>query len=127
MQEILYSVIVFTTLLVLLVLMILSIRARLVPQGGVIITVNEEREIKAPSGGRLLGTLADAGIFVPSACGVGGTCGQCRVRVLEGGGALLPTEASLISKREAAEGERLACQVAVSMDMEVRVAGDVLG
>jgi Na+-transporting NADH:ubiquinone oxidoreductase subunit F len=127
MQEILYSVIVFTTLLVLLVLLILSIRARLVPQGGVIIRVNEEREIKMPSGGRLLGTLADAGIFIPSACGGGGTCGQCRVRVKSGGGSLLPTETSLITRKEAAQGERLACQVAVTQDMDIQVADDIFG
>lgn len=127
MQEILYSVVVFTTLLVLLVLLILTIRARLVPQGGVIIKVNREREIEAAAGGRLLGTLADADIFVPSACGGGGTCGQCRVKVISGGGSLLPTESSLITKREAAEGERLACQVGVSQDMEVQVSEDIFG
>ena len=127
MQEIFFSIIVFTGILLLLAMLILWVRARLVPQGDITITVNGEKELKTPVGGRLLGTLADAGIFVPSACGGGGTCGQCRVRVLEGGGSLLPTEASLISKREAADGERLACQVAVSMDMEVRVPEDVFG
>jgi len=127
MQEILYSVLVFTTILLLLVLTILWVRAKLVPQGDVTIRVNSERDLEAPAGGRLLGTLADAEIFVPSACGGGGTCGQCRVRVLDGGGSLLPTEASLISKREAAEGERLACQVAVSQDMEIQVPDEVFG
>jgi Na+-transporting NADH:ubiquinone oxidoreductase subunit F len=127
MQEIFFSIIVFTGILLLLAMLILWVRARLVPQGDISITVNGEKQLKAPAGGRLLGTLADAGIFVPSACGGGGTCGQCRVRVLQGGGSLLPTEASLISKREAADGERLACQVAVSMDMEVRVPEDVFG
>jgi Na+-transporting NADH:ubiquinone oxidoreductase subunit F len=99
----------------------------LVPRGDAIIRVNEELDLTAPIGGKLLATLADAGIFVPSACGGGGTCGQCRVRVLKGGGSLLPTEASLISKREASEGERLACQVAVSQDIEIRVPEDVFG
>jgi Na+-transporting NADH:ubiquinone oxidoreductase subunit F len=127
MQEIFFGIIVFTGILLLLAVLILWVRARLVPQGDITITVNGEKELMAPAGGRLLGTLADAGIFVPSACGGGGTCGQCRVRVLEGGGSLLPTEASLISKREAADGERLACQVAVSRDMEVRVPEDVFG
>ena len=127
MQEIFFSIIVFTGILLLRAMLILWVRARLVPQGDITITVNGEKELKAPAGGRLLGTLADAGICVPSACGGGGTCGQCRVRVLEGGGSLLPTEASLISKREAAEGERLACQVAVSMDMGVQVSEDVFG
>jgi Na+-transporting NADH:ubiquinone oxidoreductase subunit F len=127
MQEILYSVIVFTTLLVLLVLMVLWVRSRLVPQGEVIIKVNGERDVKASAGARLLGILADAEIFVPSACGGGGTCGQCRVKVKSGGGSLLPTEASLISKKEAARGERLACQVVVTQDMDIRVAEDVFG
>ena len=127
MQEIFFSVLVFTTLLLLLVVLILWVRARLVPQGEVVITVNEEREIRTPAGGKLLGTLVDAGIFVPSACGGGGTCGQCKVRVFSGGGALLPTEESLINKREAAEGERLACQVNVTQDMDIRVAEDIFG
>lgn len=127
MQEIFFSVLVFTTILLLLVVFIMLVRAKLVPQGGVSINVNGERELTAPAGGRLLGTLADAEIFVPSACGGGGTCGQCRVKVLSGGGSLLPTEASLITKREAAEGERLACQVAVSQDMEIHVPDEVFG
>jgi Na+-transporting NADH:ubiquinone oxidoreductase subunit F len=127
MQEILYSVFVFTTLMVLLVLMILWVRARLVPQGDVIIKINGERDIETPAGGKLLGTLADYEIFVPSACGGGGTCGQCRVRVNDGGGSLLPTEASIITKKEAATGERLACQVAVTQDMTIEVPEDVFG
>ena len=127
MQEIFFSVLVFTTILLLLVVFIMLVKAKLVPQGGVSINVNGERDLTVPVGGRLLGTLADAEIFVPSACGGGGTCGQCRVKVLSGGGSLLPTEASLITKREAAEGERLACQVAVSQDMEIHVPDEVFG
>lgn len=127
MQEIFFSVIVFTSILLLLVVFILWVRARLVPQGDVIIRVNEELNLTAPTGGRLQSTLADAGIFLPSACGGGGTCGQCRVRVLKGGGSLLPTEASLISKLEASEGERLACQVTVFQNLEIRVPEEVFG
>ena len=127
MQEIFYSVLIFTGILLLLALTILWIRARLVPQGEVKIRVNEELDLSVPTGGRLLGTLADAGIYVPSACGGGGTCGQCRVKVVAGGGSLLPTEASLITKREAADGERLACQVAVSQDLDISVPEDVFG
>ena len=127
MQEIIFSVIVFTLILLLLVAVILWVRARLVPQGDVTIRVNGERDLTVSTGGRLLGTLADAGILVPSACGGGGTCGQCRVRVLKGGGSLLPTESSLINKREAAAGERLACQVAVTDDMEIQVPEDIFG
>ena len=127
MQEIFYSIVVFTAILLLLALLILWFRARLVPQGDVQIRVNGERELSTPIGGRLLGTLADAGIFVPSACGGGGTCGQCRVQVRSGGGSLLPTEAALISKREAAAGERLACQVTISSDLDIQVPDDVFG
>ena len=127
MLEIFYSVILFTAILLLLAFLILWVRARLVPQGDVNIRINGERELATPTGGRLLGTLADAGIFVPSACGGGGTCGQCRVKVLDGGGSLLPTEASVITKREAAEGERLACQMAVSQDLEIQLPEDVFG
>ena len=127
MQEILLSVLLFTGILLVLTLLILWVRARLVPQGDVHILVNDELTLTVPAGGRLLGTLADAGIFAPSACGGGGTCGQCRVKVLDGGGSLLPTEASLISKREAAQGERLACQVAVAQDLKIRVPEAVFG
>lgn len=127
MQEIFFSIIVFTGILLLLVVLILWVRAKLVPQGDVNIKVNDELDIKTPVGGRLMGALANAGIFVPSACGGSGTCGQCKVKVLEGGGSLLPTEASLISKREAATGERLACQVAVSQDLVITVPEDVFG
>jgi Na+-transporting NADH:ubiquinone oxidoreductase subunit F len=127
MQEFVYSVVVFTVLMVLLVLMILWVRAKLVPQGDVCIRINGKREIQVPAGSRLLGTLADFEIFVPSACGGGGTCGQCRVKVKDGGGSLLPTEASLITKKDAAAGERLACQVAITQDITIEVPEDVFG
>ena len=127
MKEILFSVLLFTLILMVLAMLILWVRARLLPQGNVTVRINDERDLAVPAGGRLLGSLAAAGIFVPSACGGGGTCGQCRVKVLEGGGGLLPTEASLISKREAAEGARLDCQVPVSQDMSIRVPEEVFG
>ena len=90
MQEILISVGLLTSILVLLALSILRVRARLVPQGDIQINVNGQREVTVQAGGKLLGTLTDAGIFLPSACGGGGTCGQCKIKVLEGGGALFP-------------------------------------
>ncbi len=127
MLEILYSVAIFSGTLVAIAVVILWVIARLVPQGDVHILVNHERDVATPTGKKLLGALADAGIFVPSACGGGGTCGQCKVKVLKGGGELLPTEASLITKREAREGERLACQVTVFQDVEVQVPDDVFG
>ncbi len=127
MQEVIYSVLLFTCILMVLAVIILVARSWLVPSGNVKITVNEERDLSVPVGGKLLGELAANQLFVPSACGGGGTCGQCRVKILEGGGPLLPTEASHISKREAAEGEHLACQVSVTQDMQVRVPEAVFG
>jgi Na+-transporting NADH:ubiquinone oxidoreductase subunit F len=126
-QEIGFSILLFTGILSLLAVVILWVRAKLVPQGDVTINVNDERDIRTGVGSKLLATLAENQLFLPSACGSGGTCGQCRVVVTEGGGSLLPTEASLISKREAAAGERLACQVAVTQDMRIRVPDAVFG
>jgi Na+-transporting NADH:ubiquinone oxidoreductase subunit F len=127
MLEILYSIVVFSGTLMAIAAVILWVIARMVPRGDVHILVNEERDVASPTGQKLLGALAGAGIFVPSACGGGGTCGQCKVKVLKGGGELLPTEASLITKREAREGERLACQVSVFQDLEVHVPDEVFG
>lgn len=126
-MEIVIGVIVFTMLILLLALIILQARKWLVPEGDVAITVNHEKVIKVPAGGKLLGALAEGGIYVSSACGGGGSCGQCRVKVEEGGGDILPTELSHISKREAREGERLACQVAVKRDLQVEVEESVFG
>ena len=117
----------FTAIVLLLVFVILMARSRLVATGSVKVVVNDEREIAIPVGSKLLQGLADAELFVPSACGGGGTCAQCRVRVLSGGGAILPTETSVINKRDAADHYRLACQVAVKQDMAVQVADEVFG
>ncbi len=117
----------FTGIILVLVVVILFFRSKLVASGSVDITVNEERVLKAPVGSKLLGALADADLFVPSACGGGGTCGQCRVKISSGGGVILPTERSSINKREAAEGCRLACQVVVKQDMKIEVPEEVFG
>ncbi len=127
MLEIGLGVALFTGIVLLLVLVILAARAKLVAGGEVDITVNDERRVRAPVGGKLLDALAEAGIHLPSTCGGVGTCGQCRVRVVEGGGDILPTEAARITRREAAEGARLACQVAVRQDMRVRVPDEAFG
>ncbi len=127
MTEIILGVTLFTAIVLALVGIILAARSRLVASGHVSIEVNGERTIDVPVGGKLLGTLADAGLFVPSACGGGGTCAQCRVKVHEGGGSILPTETSLITKREAREGDRLSCQVAVKQDMKIEVPEEVFG
>jgi Na+-transporting NADH:ubiquinone oxidoreductase subunit F len=117
----------FTAIVLVLVVVILAARSRLVSTGTVNVVVNDEKELKLRVGGKLMQGLAEAGIFVASACGGGGTCGQCKVRVLSGGGAILPTETSIINKREAAEHVRLSCQVAVKQDMRIRVPDEVFG
>ncbi len=127
MQEIILGVALFTAIVLALVTMILVARSKLVPSGNVQIVVNGEKTIEAPTGGKLLGTLADAGLFVPSACGGGGTCAQCRVQIHEGGGSILPTEESHITKREAKQGDRLSCQVTVKQDMKIDVPEEVFG
>ena len=108
----------FTGIILALVGVILFARSKLVASGAVDILINDERTIKVPAGGKLLGALAGENLFVASACGGGGTCAQCRVKVLDGGGSILPTELSHITKREARDGDRLSCQVAVKQDDE---------
>ena len=127
MQEVLIGAALFTGVVLVLALLIMAARARLVPSGTVTVNVNGERNLTVPVGGKLLNLLADEGILLPSACGGGATCGQCTLMVLEGGGALLPTERSHINRVEAARGKRLACQVTVMDDMRVVVPEDVFG
>jgi len=121
MLEILLGVAMFTVIVLALVILILAAKARLVASGDVSILVNEQKTITVPAGGKLLNALSDSGILVSSACGGGGTCAQCEVKVLEGGGDILPTERAHINRREAKEGFRLSCQVAVKQDMRVEV------
>lgn len=127
METIILGVIVFTVVVFALTTIILAARKRLVNTGDVTVNVNEEKDLVMPAGGKLLGSLAEQGIFIPSACGGGGTCGQCRVKVFKGGGDILPTEENHINKREAASGERLSCQVAVKQDMEIEIPEEVFG
>lgn len=128
-MEIILGVSMFTTIVIALVLVILFAKSKLVSSGDVTISINgdPEKAVTTAAGGKLLGALADQGIFIPSACGGGGTCGQCRVEVHSGGGDLLPTEAGHINKREAKAGCRLACQVAVKQDMEIEVEDEIFG
>ena len=118
------GVIMFTLIVVALVMVIMAARSRLVSTGPVKIMINNQKEVEVSAGGKLLGALADAGVFVSSACGGGGTCAQCKVKVLDGGGDILETEKGHINKKEAAEGERLSCQVAVKTDMNVEVPAE---
>ena len=127
MSPILLGVIMFTGVVLALVIIILAAKSKLVASGDVTINVNGERDIKVAAGGKLLNVLADNKLFVSSACGGGGTCAQCKVKVFEGGGDILETETSHITKREAREGERLSCQVAVKQDMKIEVPEEVFG
>ena len=127
MLEIALGVIFFTVIVIALVFIIIGAKSKLVASGDVEVLINNEKKIHVPVGSKLLTALANNKLFVPSACGGGGTCAQCRVKVQKGGGEILPTELSHITKREAAEGERLSCQVTVKHDMEIEVEDSVFG
>jgi Na+-transporting NADH:ubiquinone oxidoreductase subunit F len=118
---VLSSIFMFTGVVIVLVIMILIAKLFLVSKGNVKILVNGEKELTVPIGGKLMGALANQGIFVSSACGGGGTCAQCKVRVFDGGGDILPTEKNHINRRQAKEGYRLSCQVAVKQSMKIEV------
>ncbi|MCL1139779.1 NADH:ubiquinone reductase (Na(+)-transporting) subunit F [Shewanella pneumatophori] len=119
----------FTFVVSILVMVILFAKSKLVSTGDVNIRINDdpEKSISTQAGDKLLGALAGKNIFIPSACGGGGTCGQCRVKVKSGGGEILPTERDHINKKEAKEGCRLACQVSVKTDMELEVEEEIFG
>ncbi|WP_024460324.1 NADH:ubiquinone reductase (Na(+)-transporting) subunit F [Marinimicrobium sp. LS-A18] len=125
--EIILGVVMFTVIVAALVVIILSARAKLVSSGDVTIEINHEKKIQVPAGGKLLQSLANAGLFLPSACGGGGTCAQCKCVVEQGGGAMLPTEEGHFTKREARDGWRLSCQTPVKEDMVIEVPEDVFG
>ncbi|MEJ2131978.1 MAG: 2Fe-2S iron-sulfur cluster-binding protein, partial [Gammaproteobacteria bacterium] len=127
MQEIVVAVALFTLVVMALGAIILLSRSWLVASGAITINVNGERDLQVSAGGKLLNVLSGANLFLPSACGGGGTCGQCTVKILEGGGPLLPIEKAHISRRAAREGMHLACQVNVSEDMRIEVPEDVFG
>ena len=124
---ILFSVIAFAFVLFLLVGMLLGVKAKLMPSGPVTLLVNGENEVEVSSGGTLLSTLGNNKIFLPSACGGGGTCIQCKCVISEGGGEILPTEAPHFSRKEIAEGWRLGCQVKVKENMVIEVPEEVFG
>ncbi len=128
-MDIILGVVMFTLIVLALVLVILFAKSKLVPTGDITISINgdADKSIVTSPGGKLLGALASSGVFVSSACGGGGSCGQCRVKIKSGGGDILPTELDHITKGEAREGERLACQVAVKTDMEIELPEEIFG
>ena len=117
----------FTAVVVALVMVILVARSKLVASGNINIEINGGKTIQVPAGGKLLQTLADADLFLASACGGGGTCAQCKCIVSEGGGSLLPTEESHFSRREATDGWRLSCQTPVKQDLKIEIPEEVFG
>ena len=121
------GVFMFTTVIVTQVVVLMLARRELVATGDVTITVNDDpdKALTTTAGGNLLATLAANKLFIPSACGGKGSCGVCTVTVLEGGGAMLPTETSHINRREAREGVRLSCQVKVKQDMKIELPPEV--
>ena len=121
------SVLVLTSVIFLLVTLLLVAKSKLLPSGPVSLKINGENEVEVSSGDTLLSTLGNNKIFLPSACGGGGTCIQCRCQVLEGGGEILPTEKPHFSRKEIADGWRLGCQVKVKEDMTIKVPEEVFG
>jgi Na+-transporting NADH:ubiquinone oxidoreductase subunit F len=129
MLDIYLGVGMFIAIVLALVLIIMFAKSKLVPEGEVTISINSDpdKAIIAQPGDKLLGALANSGIFVSSACGGGGSCGQCRVDIKSGGGEILPTELDHISKREAKEGCRLSCQVSIKQDMDIELPEEIFG
>ena len=128
-MSIVWAAVAFTSIILILTGGLLVANKRLVPQGDVKIIVNGDKEnpLIVKPGVTLLGALSNQNIFLPSACGGGGTCAMCRCKVDAGGGDVLPTEMNHLSRKEAAENERLACQVKVRGDMEIRVDEEIFG
>ena len=122
-----FGTVIFLGLMILLVGMLLFAKEKLSPSGPVKIMINGEKEIEVSSGSSLLSTLANEKIFLPSACGGGGTCAMCRCRVTEGGGNILPTEVGYFTRREQHDHWRLGCQVKVRENMKIEIPAEVFG
>ena len=121
------SIAIFLIIIILLVAILLYARTKLMPQGKVMLNINDEKEIEVDPGSTVLSTLSNNGIFLPSACGGGGTCAMCKCQVLEGGGSILPTEVGYFTRKEQANNWRLGCQVKVREDMKIHVEPEIFG
>ncbi len=121
------SIIVFLTIIMLLVSVLLFARKKLMPSGKVKLTINDEKEFEVDPGSTVLTTLANQKIFLPSACGGGGTCAMCKCQVFEGGGSILPTEVDYFTRKEAQNHWRLGCQVKVKEDMKIGIPKEIFG
>ena len=123
-----FTLIAFLAVILLLTSMLLFVKAKISPKGKLVIYINDgEKTLEVDGGGTLLGTLGSSGIFLPSACGGGGTCVQCICQVNEGGGEILPTEAPHFSRKEIASNFRLGCQVKVKENMKIHIEEEILG
>ena len=126
-QTILFAVIIFVIVTLILVALLLFIKTKLTPSGTVKININEgSKVVEVTPGGNLLSTLAEQKIFLPSACGGKGACGQCKCRVTEGGGEILPTEVGFFNRKQIAANWRLGCQVKIKEDMAIEVPASAL-
>ncbi len=123
---ILTALIVIVVVILLLVALLLVLRAKLIPQGNVTITINDDKKLEVPTGNTLISTLAEQHIYLPSACGGKGSCGQCKCRVLEGGGSILPTEVGFFTRKQIQDHWRLGCQVKVKEDLKIAVPQSIL-
>jgi Na+-transporting NADH:ubiquinone oxidoreductase subunit F len=121
------SIAIFLIIIILLVTLLLWVRKKLTPQGKVKLNINDEKELEVDPGSTLLTTLSTAGIYLPSACGGGGTCAMCKCQVLEGGGSILPTETGYFTRKEQMNQWRLGCQVKVREDMKIHVEPEIFG
>ena len=124
---ILLGIVIFLSIILLLVIILLYARQKLSPQGDVKLTINDEKEIIVNPGNTILTTLSTNGIFLPSACGGGGTCGMCKCQVIDGGGSILPTETGFFTRKEQQNYWRLGCQVKIRGDMKIKVPEEVMG
>jgi Na+-transporting NADH:ubiquinone oxidoreductase subunit F len=124
---IIITIIVFLVITMLLVSVLLYAKAKLSPSGPVVININGEKDIEVESGSTLLTTLSNNKLFLPSACGGGGTCAMCKCQILSGGGEILPTEAPYFSRKEIQDNWRLGCQVKVKQNMEIRIPEEIFG
>ena len=120
------AIAIILVVILLLVALLLVLRAKLIPQGNVKITINDDIEHTVPTGGTLISTLGEAGVHLPSACGGKGSCGQCKCRVVKGGGSILPTEVPHFTRKQIQEGWRLGCQVKVKEDLSLRLPESIL-
>jgi Na+-transporting NADH:ubiquinone oxidoreductase subunit F len=121
------SAMIFLVVMLILVALLLYARQKLVPSGPVTVTINQDRKVEVNAGSTLLTTLSQEGIYLPSACGGGGTCAMCKCQVLDGAGDILPTEVGYFTRKEVQDKWRLSCQVKVKQDMNIQVPKEIFG